>query len=143
MPTKREDYNGYMRKFMLAKYHRRRREAIRKLGGRCALCGSKRKLEFDHRDPSKKSFSLWSGTVSEERFQMELKKCQLLCQVCHRDKTLRDLGRKLAKGTHGSLSAYPYCGPPKCSACRKAKSDYMREYYRKNPRYKKNSRSKL
>jgi len=58
---------------MLAKYHRRRREAIKKLGGRCVLCGSKKNLEFDHRDPKKKSFSLWSSSVAEARFQVELK----------------------------------------------------------------------
>ena len=131
--TKREDYNGYMRRYMLRRYHLRRREAIKKLGGSCRRCGETKGLQFDHKDPKKKSFGLWCKTVSEEKFQKELKKCQLLCWRCHRDKTLEDLGRKPAKGTHGTLSAYPYCGPPKCPSCKAAKTEYMRKYFRKYP----------
>lgn len=133
--TKRQDYNGYMRRFMKRRYHRRRKKAIQELGGICISCGSKKKLEFDHRNPKSKSFGLWCRSVSEERFSLELKKCQLLCSKCHLLKTLSDLGRRLHKGTHGTLSAYPHCGPPKCKACKAAKAEWFRGY-RKRLGYK-------
>jgi 5-methylcytosine-specific restriction endonuclease McrA len=73
----------------LAAYHRRRRAAIRHLGGRCAACGATTRLEFDHVDPSRKTLSVsraWS--VAAERFWAEIEACQLLCTECHLAKTL-------------------------------------------------------
>lgn len=35
---------------------------------------------------------------------------------------------KQAKGTHGTISAYRWCGPPKCEACKKAKREAMRAW---------------
>lgn len=70
-------------------------------------------------------------TASEARFKAELAKCQLLCKPHHLEKTLRERGFKPAKGTHGTLSAYKSCGPPKCEECKKAKRDYQREYKQK------------
>lgn len=89
MPVK--DYNNYMREYMLKRYHERRASAIKKLGGKCVDCGSKEDLQIDHRDHKEKSFSLskfWS--VSQVRFDAEIEKCQLLCQPCHLEKTLRE-----------------------------------------------------
>lgn len=139
MPTKREDYNGYMRKFMLRRYHKRRRDALRRLGGCCAKCGSRRKLEFDHADPNKKSFGLWCRTVSSLRFEAELKKCQLLCGPCHRKKTCDDNGWVYSVGVHGTPGNARRCGPPKCKACALAWREYQREwrrgkYPKRNPR---------
>lgn len=124
MLKKREDYNGYMRKFMLERYHRRRAAAIAQLGGKCAKCGSTEKLEFDHIDPKQKSFSIWCRTYSEEKLLEELKKCQLLCREHHNLKTIADRGFKVAKGSHGTVSSYRYCH---CDECRAA----IREYNRK------------
>jgi 5-methylcytosine-specific restriction endonuclease McrA len=130
MPQKdREAYNAYMRKYMLRRYHERRRYAIKLLGGKCAKCGSRSKLEIDHIEPKKKSFSigkLWS--VSKKRFEAELRKCQLLCERHHSDKTLADKGQARARGMHGTLSSYRYC---KCAKCRAANSEYGREYRRR------------
>lgn len=36
-----------------------------------------------------------------------------------------------AKGTHGTISAYRYCGPPKCEECKRAKRDAMRAWMAK------------
>jgi len=118
--------NEYMHKYMLARYRRKRKEAIALLGGKCAACGSTTKLEFDHIDIRTKSFNIskaWS--YSKARLDAELAKCQLLCSECHDKKTLADLGVTSAKGKHGTLSSYRYC---KCVLCKKAKADYMREY---------------
>jgi hypothetical protein len=121
--------NEYMAEYMLRRYHERRKEALEILGGRCSNCKTTKRLEIDHVDRTKKSFNIsqmWS--VSRARFLAELKKCQLLCRLCHQDKTTRERGQVPARGTHGTLSSYRYC---KCDDCRDAKSRHNREYRRK------------
>ena len=61
---------------------------IEKMGGKCVECGCKEALEFDHIDPSTKSFNISGGyTKPKEVLQEELLKCQLLCVSCHKEKT--------------------------------------------------------
>ena len=114
----------YMADYMRKRYHERKREAFKILGGQCKKCGSKKGLHIDHRDRAKKAMSVNRMTmVSRAKFLSELKKCQLLCSGCHMEKSIKELGNKPAKGTHGTLSSYRYC---RCSKCRKAMSDYNR-----------------
>ena len=118
--------NEYMRIYILKRYRDRKHTALLKLGNKCLKCGSTEKLEFDHIKRDTKSFTiakLWS--ISEIRFWEEIEKCQLLCRPCHNKKTLKELGFKVAKGNHGTISTYRYC---KCNLCKKAKSDYMKVY---------------
>lgn len=57
---------------------------------KCAICGSTEKLELDHVDPTNKvHHQIW--TWSKERRDAELAKCQVLCSVCHLEKTKTDL----------------------------------------------------
>lgn len=121
----------YMRQYMAKRYKRRKAAAIEQLGGKCVYCGSTEDLQFDHIDRNTKSFTIARelDSVSEKRLQEELAKCQLLCPPCHEEKTLQDLGRQSAKNTHGTLSSFKYC---KCSLCKKAKADYMKEWHQKN-----------
>jgi 5-methylcytosine-specific restriction endonuclease McrA len=64
---------------------RRRREAHFK-DKLCAHCGSTENLELDHIDPTQKvSHKMWGW--SEERRNVELDKCQVLCKECHDKKT--------------------------------------------------------
>jgi len=122
-----------MRHYMLARYHRRRKEAIHELGSHCAKCGTPFQLQFDHVVAKEKEFDLGTWhSVSNDKFQRELKKCQLLCRKCHALKTLEDKNQKPARGTHGTLSAYEYCGPPKCEKCRRAKCEWTRSWRKKN-----------
>lgn len=126
---RRMSSNEYMRQYMKDWYDRRHAEATAQLGGCCAACGATENLEFDHIDPASKTMTIarmW--TASEVRFQAELAKCQLLCKPCHFEKTLRDRGFTAAKGTHGTLSAYRYCGPPKCEDCKRAKREYFTQW---------------
>jgi hypothetical protein len=130
----KEQYNTYMAEYMLKKYHRRRIEAIKQLGGKCVKCGTTNNLQLDHINPATKSFSIsrmWS--INEEKFLEELDKCQLLCQKCHNKKTIKEKGHTLTKGIniHGTLASYRYC---KCDKCKKAKSNYNKEYKRKHKR---------
>ena len=105
---------------MKNRYHQRRGEAFSILGGACVMCGSIENLEIDHRERGKKVFDGTRMTaVSHKKFLAEIKKCQLLCNPCHIEKTVTvDYGRKMARGTHGTLSSYRYC---RCELCKGAK----------------------
>lgn len=85
MPLKdRDEYNAYMRDYMLRRYHARREMVFERLGRCCVRCGSAEELEADHIDSTTKSFPisrLWS--VKLDRFLAEIEKCQILCRPCH------------------------------------------------------------
>ena len=122
----RESYNAYMRRYHLKRYYRLRKMAIEYLGGKCAQCDNKTNLELDHKDKETKEIEVSRMlNVSLKAFWAEVKKCQLLCDECHSVKTILESGKKVAKGTHGTLSAYRYC---KCPLCRAVKSEHNREY---------------
>jgi hypothetical protein len=99
---------------------RRRAAALAYLGGVCVDCGCGTGLEFDHRDPAAKSFTI-TGNLNRSWVVVlvELDKCVLRCKPCHSRKTILERGQVPAKGTHGTLSAYRYC---RCDLCRAAKS---------------------
>lgn len=61
------------------------------LGGVCVSCGSTKRLEFDHIDPSTKLFNIseCAGRPMQV-FLDEVAKCQLLCSSCHTDKSILD-----------------------------------------------------
>ena len=116
--------NEYMNTYMKERWRKRRMAAIEKLGGKCVICGIENDLQFDHIDPYYKTLALSDmPSASEENFWHEVSKCQLLCKECHKKKTLKDLGMKDAKNSHGTISSYRYC---KCELCKKAKSDHSR-----------------
>lgn len=90
LPVKdRVAYNEYMRKYMLARYHRRRAAAVERLGGKCVDCGSTELLEIDHVDPSAKAFDIGRAlaTWAEDRLRAEIAKCALRCDECHKAKS--------------------------------------------------------
>lgn len=72
---------------------RRRRQMkltlIEEHGGKCEECGYDKcvdALEFHHRDPTAKEFSLNGGrTKGIDRLRVEAEKCALLCANCHRE----------------------------------------------------------
>jgi hypothetical protein len=132
--SKREnriEYNAYMNAYMTVRYRSRRREAKKKLGGKCSRCGSTRRLEFDHLDPKTKYkvvAKMWS--YSEERFWDEVGKCQLLCRECHQEKSLAERGLHRAKGVHGNYMNYSRYGC-RCDQCKSAWTEKNREYKRR------------
>ena len=132
MTKTKEEYNEYMRAYMLKRYHKQREEMIAILGGSCVKCGSVCDLEIDHIDARKKSFDIGkSWSRSKEYLDAELSKCQLLCGAHHTEKSIIDNGHLPAKGTHGTLSAYRYC---RCDECKGA----MKTYNSKNKEKRKN-----
>ena len=67
-----------------------KKKAIDYLGGKCQKCGYDKcqaALEFHHRNPAAKEFSLaqMKSTSFGEKVKSELDKCVLLCANCHRE----------------------------------------------------------
>jgi hypothetical protein len=60
---------------------------IEEAGGCCTICGyagTPINLHFHHVDPSEKSFSLSMNTTKAlATYLEEIKKCVLLCAICH------------------------------------------------------------
>lgn len=67
--------------------HKRKKLGVELLGGSCMMCGYNRciaALQFHHRDPKHKEFTISYGSrLKLERFIAEVKKCDLLCATCH------------------------------------------------------------
>lgn len=64
--------------------------AVNSKGGKCKKCGYDKcigALEFHHKDPKKKDPN-WKTihSCSLDRILKEIKKCELLCANCHREK---------------------------------------------------------
>lgn len=59
------------------------------MGGKCCLCGYDKcitALEFHHKDPEEKEFTLGYKTyISFDKALIEAKKCILVCANCHRE----------------------------------------------------------
>jgi 5-methylcytosine-specific restriction endonuclease McrA len=78
-----EKKREYQRKWMA----NRRKEYFK--DKKCVKCGSTEYLELDHINPeTKETHAIWSW--SEERRTKELKKCQVLCEKCHLEKSSKE-----------------------------------------------------
>jgi hypothetical protein len=111
-----------MRQYMKDWYDRRHAQAIEQLGGKCVRCGAVKDLQFDHVDPATKTMTIAkTWTASEERFQAELAKCQLLCFPHHKEKTRAE--QSVPHG--GGVSGKSKCS---CALCKQKKAEYMRNW---------------
>lgn len=57
-------------------------------GGECEKCGYKKcidALEFHHKDPNEKDFTISGKSWSFERLKKEADKCILVCSNCHKE----------------------------------------------------------
>lgn len=96
--ARREWYQRNKRKEMdqhNLKYARTRQilNRLKQMKG-CIYCNENNYLclEFDHIDPTTKSFNIATGlkAVSKTRLKQEIQKCQVVCSNCHRKKTFQD-----------------------------------------------------
>jgi 5-methylcytosine-specific restriction endonuclease McrA len=128
---------------------KRRAKCIAYLGGKCVQCGATEALDFDHKQPKTKSFSITARLMHRwSTLEGELTKCQLLCRACHVRKTESEnpsaaemlraaplggsQGRPVAKSTrHGTLTGYS-SRKCRCCQCKAANSAYQREYHERN-----------
>jgi len=106
--------------------------AKQKLGGKCVVCGSTENLEFDHIKRDRKYTITQAVSLSQERLDEELKKCQLLCHECHMNKTVAERNRlrvtpeNMLKRKHGNLTTYRIgC---RCEECRSRHALYLKQY---------------
>lgn len=96
-PRKR-DRRAYMRRYQSSWLRHRRAIAIDYLGGRCLGCGSTKRLEIHHRDPTQKvSHRIWGW--APQRLQAELAKCDLLCSRCHISRHAKERRTPIVHGT--------------------------------------------
>lgn len=115
--------NEYAKK----RYHTKRVKWIETLGGCCVRCGSVKNLEFDHIDASTKKFGIGANwSQSEDKIIAELKKCQLLCTECHKQKTKEAWDYNCNQVDHGTYWMYRKykC---RCELCVVANSVYIKE----------------
>jgi hypothetical protein len=66
---------------------KKKTELVEYKGGKCIICNynkCQQALQFHHKDPSIKEFSLAnSGTMDLEKLKNEVDKCLLVCANCH------------------------------------------------------------
>ena len=109
------------RKNGLKHHHKNRNEWLTK-NGPCKNCGSKKRLEVDHINPSSKiDHNVWKW--SQSRRDLELKKCQVLCFICHRLKTNKERKWKI----HGELMWQIGC---RCCECIRVHNKKLRRLIR-------------
>ena len=113
------------REYDRMRHARQRAILVDYMGGKCAHCGSIDSLEFDHIDPSSKSFSIMKHANRGLEFLIpELAKCQMLCVECHKVKS-----RAAITVPHGGgLMGKNGC---RCDPCRIRKNLYVRDLKRK------------
>jgi hypothetical protein len=117
MPYKDKEAQREFQRTWIAK---RRKRYVAEKGGKCTTCGSKKNLEFHHRDRDEKiDHKMWSW--NPERIKEELSKCELLCHACHHEETAKERGYYTA--SHGTLTAYKDHGC-RCKDCRAANAGY-------------------
>ena len=106
----------------LDRYRKLRADLITRLGGHCVSCGSVSSLEFDHTDPTTKSYDV-SKKITNANIEDEVSKLQLLCNPCHKAKSRLDNGVPHGGGKSGKRNC-------KCAPCKLRKAEYMRQWKR-------------
>lgn len=67
---------------------RKKKELVEYKGGKCEMCGYNRcinALEFHHKDPNEKDFTISGKSWSFDRLKKEVDKCTLVCSNCHNE----------------------------------------------------------
>jgi hypothetical protein len=105
-------------------YRKRITQAMEYLGSACVECDIKENLEFDHIDPATKHFNVTNGyKKAKEVFWNEVKKCQLLCSVHHKEKTTKENSVNHGEGLTGKRNC-------RCLLCAPLKNAYRRNHTR-------------
>lgn len=115
--------NTYMNEYMKNRYKVRRDFWLDKLGGLCVDCSTDQDLEFDHKDPSTKSFNVAKALSgwSASRIEIEMAKCVLRCKACHKVKSDRELSVGHGEGLTGKRNC-------RCDLCGPLKKEYNKRY---------------
>jgi hypothetical protein len=125
--------NKFEKEYHLRRYHKTRQRYVEALGGKCVKCDTTENLEFDHINPVEKTYEINKIINRKENFVLlELAKCQLLCEVCHLEKTVSEK----TPSSHGSMRTWMHkkC---QCVTCMKSKQKY---YIVRNERRRKKTK---
>ncbi len=72
---------------LVAKYRKNvKKRLVEYAGGTCTICGydkSINALQFHHKNPSEKNFTIAGKTTSFNKLKAEVDKCILICANCH------------------------------------------------------------
>lgn len=63
-------------------------ELVNYKGGKCSKCGYKKcvaALEFHHKDPKEKDFTISGKSWSFDKLKKEVDKCIIVCSNCHKE----------------------------------------------------------
>lgn len=87
---KYSDRRAYLIKAVAKRRKKIREMAIEYKGGCCQICGYQKcyeALEFHHRDPTQKDFSVSAKGYARswDKVKEEISKCFLVCANCHRE----------------------------------------------------------
>jgi len=122
--SKSKEYKEYMKIYTLRRYHEKRKNAVILLGGKCVDCGYKHDLKMHHKNLKNRTMThkkMWSS--SQVVFLKELEKFYLLCKLCSKEKSKKDISN--VKGlTHGAYHAY-YRKKCRCDECEEFHLDYL------------------
>lgn len=123
-----EDRNAYMREYFKRRRWERKLIAIQRLGGRCSRCNTDENLTLQYIDPSTKGFDANRlPAVSEDRFEQEIPKMEVICPECVRYERILD-------DPCGTVTNYRRgC---RCQPCRDANTAYNVSYNRTRRRLK-------
>lgn len=93
------------------------------LGGKCNRCGTTENLQIDHIDRNLKRFSNFASR-DFVKVADEIRNCQLLCEGCHKIKTLE--AKDHLRIEHGTVRMYrdQWC---RCRRCKAAHNQYLRD----------------
>ncbi len=118
------------REYFNTRREERRQKFKELLGGKCDSCAAEDGLQFDHKNPKKKEFRISLHIDAPDNvLEKEVKKCRLLCDTCHKEKTLnkQEYGKE---SKHGTIWRYKKhkC---RCKKCKDAMSKYNRKRRKK------------
>ena len=90
LDTVRYHFNPEYAKYKSQDRNRRRKDVklklVSEMGGKCQICGYNKcpaALQFHHKNPEEKEFSISGYTINLNKLRDEAKKCILLCANCH------------------------------------------------------------
>jgi hypothetical protein len=126
-------YSKEKNKQYLNERYKKQREFFKEfLGSECAKCRSVENLQFDHINPKEKLFNvgrLWPNKDIPKVLE-ELKKCQLLCESCHIEKSAKESSERMNEKYNGFSHGTFYGWMKKrceCDLCFEAKAKFHKE----------------
>lgn len=116
-----EVQRAYSNRYNKIRSQRERVRLMAILGGKCVVCGTADNLEFHHKDPDAKEFTIGNALrYSKERRTQEAMKCEIRCTPHHLEAHAPQ---------HGTESKFR--SGCRCEECIEGKRIYNRDWMKK------------